>query len=372
MGVERASANAHQIPDEPTEKSPADVRSAVRLLDLGRDVYFSVRAATKFRDAKGWTGELYEVRQSLVSRARAFGVVTSEPPAWARTGFSDAEVYLLLSPVAFVLVRTHPDVVGPNARPWTAVTCIRDPQAPAPVVQPPRAAISRAVLPSTPEELARSVMFSTHALERFVERGGPATDEKGAAATLTRALATTGVASARPPHWFIEQARGTAFFAVCQYAGDEFVLPVVSSIGTRRPFMAVSCLGRDYAHAHMPESREVVQLLRETEFPEWLSTKWAPDAPPAVARGRLVRLLTETGAVYSTPPDWAGPTPAADAYLGVPGRLLLGLVWTGASEQRPLLATFLRATSDLPSKPARADTQIDTQRAPRSNELRAA
>ncbi|HEY8637950.1 MAG TPA: hypothetical protein VIL64_01820 [Solirubrobacteraceae bacterium] len=72
-------------------------------------------------------------------------------------------------------------------------------------------------------ELARSVSFSTHAVQRFVERGPYAPGDGDATAALRRLVAAGGRRANRPPKWFGGKRAGSAFWIVVD---DRYVLPV--------------------------------------------------------------------------------------------------------------------------------------------------
>ena len=66
-----------------------------------------------------------------------------------------------------------------------------------------------------------------------------------------------------------------------------------------------------------------------------------------MARGALLKALVNSGEVFSRAPAWAPSAPEADAYIGIAGELLLGLIWTGATDDRPLLALFVHTRGQL-------------------------
>ncbi len=320
------------------------------------DIFFSRRALERFAQARRWAGPVYKWRKGVRKRAKSFGAVTLDAPAWVRAAGAplEAEAFLSVGPHVFPLVRNALELGG-REKPWVAITCFTEAGF---VPEPPkRTASAQAPRPTSAADVVPGLELTSHAVEQYRDRVVPGEDVVAAKASLRSSLAAhSTVLSAEAPQWMLTPLAETAGFLIANpRSAAELCVPFVwDGAEKRQQWVAVTCVGKTWAGPEDAPEHEAAQLLAETNLPRHVVGKYAAAhgiTSLARAQARLARSLRSNGRAARVAPEWA-PLPTADCYLVVDGDVALALDYNGASDERPLVATALAVPPSEPHLPS--------------------
>ncbi len=242
--------------------------------------------------ARGW----------LLNVIRTQGTVVDRLPA-PMTGRRSPSGWFLLAEHLFVLpLALDTDAYGRQT--WVATNCLAVPR------------YGRVVDPTALNgpALLTHVRLTTHAVERFQQRGGGHPDPASARAQLTRTLTPTVHASPRPPAWWRSRERAEFYLVAGDH--DEWCLPMHTGDGAQA-FDATTCMHR-------------ATYLFELD-PKTLATKCRIDEqqlPAGSRRHRIIQdALTRDARLSWHRPRRARPNPWATWWLLFGDKLSAAVSW---------------------------------------------
>lgn len=212
------------------------------------DIYFNPVAVERVARARCWTQTGHKGRKAIRKWAKKDGAITAEGPAGSGGASGQTEAFLSLGPHVFLLSRNTVEVAT-GAKPWVATDCLTDPTyVPKPVVD--TRPNEEAPRPASASEVVRGLVLTTHCISRFRDRVEPELSVEAAEQKLRESLGAESVLSLDAPSWLLSTGEPAGFLIAGQGRVAELCIPFVwDPIWKRRPWVGVTCVGKDWAES---------------------------------------------------------------------------------------------------------------------------